>query len=193
MPSNYYRIGLHIKDQMRKMIKKPIDLFFIEQGEGIPVLLIHGYPLDHQIWSRVVSMLAKKARIITPDLRGFGLSSATKGTYSMSLFAMDIIHLLDQLKIEKAIFVGHSMGGYVCLEIARSYSERMAGLALVASQAEADSSETRVGRYASIKAVEKKEFQSWHARCHPDLQTEKTFNHISKQLITRSPEELLDR
>jgi len=134
-------------------------------------------------------MLAKKARIITPDLRGFGLSSATKGTYSMSLFAMDIIHLLDQLKIEKAIFVGHSMGGYVCLEIARSYSERMAGLALVASQAEADSSETRVGRYASIKAVEKKGI-SVVARSMPSRLTDrKDLQSYIETIITRSSRE----
>ncbi len=135
---------------------KPVDLYYEESGQGTPILLVHGFPLNHTIWQPIVPRLGKCSRVITPDLRGFGKSPAPGGTYSMRLLAEDLLHLLDRLEIEKAVVVGHSMGGYVALAFAKAYPQRLSGLGLVASQAEADAPERRQSRLNIADDVERK-------------------------------------
>ena len=110
-----------------------IELAFERRGHGIPLVLIHGYPLDHTIWNPVVPLLENDFDLILPDLRGFGESSTPGASSLMADMAEDIAALLDYLKIKKAAIVGHSMGGYVTLAFARGFAGRMLGLGLVAS------------------------------------------------------------
>lgn len=133
----------------------PIDLFHEDIGSGSPILLVHGYPLNHEIWKQVALILREKARVIMPDLRGMGKSPATPGAYSMHLLAEDLLCLMDLMRIDKTILAGHSMGGYVCLEFARVFPDRVSGIALVASQAVPDSPDRRQARYVSIRDVER--------------------------------------
>ncbi len=132
---------------------KTVDLAVEEHGEGTPLVLIHGFPLNRHIWHPIVPLLKNKARLIIPDLRGFGESPQEVDDYSMRLLAADISGLLDRLKIEKAILAGHSMGGYVALEFAHAYPHRLKGLALVASQADEDSPERRQARLITAREV----------------------------------------
>ncbi len=132
-----------------------VQLYFEEHGQGIPVVLIHGFPLDHTIWFPLIPLLKEKARLILPDLRGFGKSPVTPGIYDMGLLADDIKDMLDGLNIKQAVLAGHSMGGYVSLAFARCYPERLLGLALVASQAAADTPERRQGRLQTAGEVER--------------------------------------
>ncbi len=122
------------------------ELAFERRGSGTPLVLIHGYPLDHTIWDPVVPLLEKHFDLILPDLRGFGQSGTTPTPYLLADMAADITALLDFLKIKKAAIVGHSMGGYAALAFARAYPGRLLGLGLVASQALADPPEKKVGR-----------------------------------------------
>lgn len=124
----------------------PVQLYFEEHGQGFPVVLLHGFPLDHTIWEPVLSAIKEHARIILPDLRGNGQSPVTDGVYSMRLMAADLATLLDKLEIDRAILVGHSMGGYVSLAFAYAYPNRLAGLGLISTQAAADSPEKRQDR-----------------------------------------------
>jgi len=132
-----------------------INLFYKEFGKGLPVTLLHGYPLDHTIWLELVPALEKEARLILPDLRGHGQSPEPQGPYSMREMAEDVVDLWDALGIEKSLIGGHSMGGYVALALARYFPERLAGLALVASRTNADAPEKRQARLASIEDVRK--------------------------------------
>lgn len=124
----------------------PVDLHFEEYGRGTPVVLLHGFPFDHTIWEPLIPLLAQESRLILPDLRGFGSSPVPEGTYSMRLLAEDVAHLMDRLEIEKAVLVGHSMGGYVSLAFAQAYPGRLLGLGLVATHSAADSPERRQSR-----------------------------------------------
>ncbi len=152
-----------------------VSLYFEEHGHGTPVVLIHGFPLDHTIWNPLVPLLEGKARLILPDLRGYGKSPVTRGTYDMGLLADDIKEMLDGLNIRQAVLVGHSMGGYVSLAFARCYPERLLGLALVASQAAADTPERRQGRLQTAGEVERRGVKSLaktmpeKLTTHPDL------------------------
>lgn len=130
-----------------------ISLFYEEMGTGLPVIFLHGYPLNHLIWQPVINGLEDSARLILPDLRGHGKSPVPEGVYSMDLIARDLVGFMDDQKIDKAILVGHSMGGYVSLAFTKAYPDRLAGLGLVATQARSDSPEKKKGRMDSIQLV----------------------------------------
>ena len=123
------------------------------RGKGRPLVLIHGYPLDHTIWEPIVPLLENDFDLILPDLRGFGESEASRTAYRLTDIAADIAALLDSLGIEKAAIVGHSMGGYVALAFAHAYPRRTLGLGLVSSQTLADPPERKVARYQEAEDV----------------------------------------
>lgn len=120
---------------------------------GTPLVLLHGFPLNHTVWEPVVPHLFPDIQTILPDLRGHGKTSAPEGTYTMARMAQDIVELLDELKISSAVLVGHSMGGYIALEFAHHYPDRLLGLGLVATQALPDSPERRQNRLEASDRV----------------------------------------
>ncbi len=130
-----------------------VKLAYETRGRGTPLLLLHGYPLDHSIWHEQASALQSKCQVITPDLRGHGNSPAPEGRYSMDLMARDVLLLLDTLQIEKAVWVGHSMGGYITLAAWRMAPERFSGFGMVASNYLADSAEAKEKRYETAEKV----------------------------------------
>lgn len=130
------------------------ELAYERRGQGTPLVLLHGFPLDHHLWDEVVPLLEDSFDILLPDLRGFGDSTIVDSPRGIEDYAADVAGLLDQLGIEKAAIVGHSMGGYVALAFARLYPDRVRGLGLVSSQVLADAPERKEGRYKSAADVE---------------------------------------
>ena len=121
--------------------------------ELLPLVLIHGYPLDHTMWFGVIAALGGGVRVIAPDLRGFGKSGAPHGEPSVDAMAQDVINQLDRENIPRAVIGGMSMGGYVALALAELAREKVAGLALINSQTYADTDEARNGRREMIEKV----------------------------------------
>src|SRR5690349_24970010 len=119
---------------MEKLNVNGVQLAYERRGKGTPLVLLHGYPLDHHLWDEVAPLLEDTFDVILPDLRGFGESTTVDSPYSMDDYASDIAVLLDQLGIPKVAIVGHSMGGYAALAFARMYPERVRGLGLVSSE-----------------------------------------------------------
>src|SRR6266496_6661227 len=138
---------------MEKIKVNGIELAYTRRGTGAPLVLLHGYPLDHHLWDDIAPLLEDTFELIIPDLRGFGESSTVDSFYTMEDFAADIAALLDHLEIQKARLAGHSMGGYIALAFARLYPERISGLGLVSSQALADAPDRKEGRYKSAAEV----------------------------------------
>jgi pimeloyl-ACP methyl ester carboxylesterase len=130
-----------------------IRLAYDRRGKGAPLVLLHGYPLDHHLWDEVAPLLEDTFDLILPDLRGFGESSTIDSFYAMEDYATDIGSLLDKLGIKKAALAGHSMGGYVALAFVRLFPERVRGLGLVSSQVLADPTERKEARYKSAAEV----------------------------------------
>ena len=141
---------------MEKINVNGIKIAYERLGKGTPLVLLHGYPLDHHLWDDVLPLLEDTFDLIVPDLRGFGESTTVATPYSMSDFASDVAGLLDQLGIQKTAVAGHSMGGYVALAFAERYPERMNGLALVSSQVLADPPDRKEARYKTAAEVEEK-------------------------------------
>jgi len=166
---------------MEKINVNGVDLAYNRFGKGTPLMLIHGFPLDHRTWDELVPLLEDTFDIILPDLRGFGRSSTIDSFYTIEDFALDLAGLLDHLNIQQAAIAGHSMGGYVALAFARLFPERVRGLALVSSQAVADSEERKQGRYKSAAEVAEHGIASV-----VESMTPKFTNHEQLQAFARS-------
>jgi pimeloyl-ACP methyl ester carboxylesterase len=166
-----------------------IQLSYTRQGIGTPLVLLHGYPLDHSIWLEIAGMLQDRFEVIMPDLRGFGLSTTTGSNYALADAAADIIGLLDALGIRKACIAGHSMGGYVALSFSTAYSDRVAGLGLVSTQALADSPERQQVRLATARQVEQEGVGFIAASMPEKLSPDPSVRAVCEALIrAQSPE-----
>lgn len=131
-----------------------ITLAYGDRGNGLPLILIHGFPLCRKMWRPQIEALAKTGcRVITPDLRGFGESSfLTTTTASMDIYADDIIGLMDHLGIDKAAVGGMSMGGYLLLNMLERYPERVAAPIFIVTKATGDDEAGRERRTALAEA-----------------------------------------
>jgi len=129
----------------RRLTVNGVNLAVDLRGEGSAVLFIHGYPLDRTIWEPQLGALDGWRRI-APDLRGMGLSDAPDLGYSMATYAADLAALLDTLGVDRVVLCALSMGGYIAFEFLRRWRERVAGLVLVDTRAEADSAEGKRSR-----------------------------------------------
>ena len=132
-------------------------LAYHTQGSGTPILLVHGYPFNSQIWNRTSNLLATRGwYVIAPDLRGFRQSpplGANRVT-TMECFADDLYHLLQTIGMtEKIVLVGLSMGGYITMQFARKYAERLSGIVLCGTKTVADTPQIADNRRKQAAAL----------------------------------------
>ncbi len=131
-----------------------IDLHTAVRGNGTPLVLLHGFPLDHTMWDAQLDPLAHRCRVIAPDQRGFGRTPLGRQTLTIESLADDVVALLDALQIrERAIICGLSMGGYVALALHRKYASRVRALLLCDTRANADTPAGAADRIALIERV----------------------------------------
>ncbi len=110
-----------------------VRIHYQEKGAGTPLVLIHGFTSSTYTWKDVFEPLSRTFRVVAVDLKGFGFSGKPDGDYTRRAQAQLVVHLLDNLKIEKAWLVGNSMGGEVALNVALANPQRVAGLILIDS------------------------------------------------------------
>lgn len=133
------------------------QIAYRDAGSGKDVvLLLHAFPLNGGMWSRLVAALERRHRVIAIDYRGFGRSGLPTEPLTMELVAQDVRALLAHLRVERAAVAGLSMGGYVSLELWRQAPGLFRGLALCDTKAGADTAEGAAGREAFARnAIEK--------------------------------------
>ena len=147
-----------------------------DRGEGTPVLFVHGYPLNRNMWQPQVEGLSGMARALALDLRGHGESQVTAGPYWMDLLAKDCAAFLDALGVTRPVVVcGLSMGGYVAMAFYRQFEPRLAGLILAATRAGADSEEGRAGRDKAAQLAREKGPAAIAESMLPRLMSPKTY------------------
>lgn len=119
------------------------------------VVLLHAFPLDHRMWDGVAAEIARAGwQVFTPDIRGFGQAPTWEDVEpSLTTCADDVIALLDQFGIEKAVVGGCSLGGYITMELLRRAPERVAAAILIGTKASADSDEARANRERVAQSV----------------------------------------
>jgi pimeloyl-ACP methyl ester carboxylesterase len=109
------------------------DVTYRMAGEGPLVVLVHGLAGSSMTWKDVLPALAERFTVVAPDLLGHGQSAKPRGDYSLGAYASGIRDLLVALGLDRATFVGHSLGGGVAMQLAYQFPERCERLVLVAS------------------------------------------------------------
>lgn len=138
---------------MKQIQFKNTSISYSETGKGTAIVLLHGFLENQSMWDNYIATFSKKNRVITIDLLGHGETECLGYVHSMEDNA-DVVHaVLSELRIRKAILVGHSMGGYVALAFAEMYPENVKGLILLNSTARADSEERKLNRDRAVRAV----------------------------------------
>ncbi|ASU77826.1 alpha/beta hydrolase [Actinopolyspora erythraea] len=154
-------------------------MHYVESGAGTPLVLLHAFPVDARMWDGVRTELDAHFRVLAPDQRGMGQSplheaaapELTSGDSpwpderepSPDSAAEDVLALLDELRLPSAYVAGCSMGGYVAMALARRAPERIDGLILADTKAEADSTEQRDNRLRVADRAEREGTTGWLA------------------------------
>lgn len=127
-------------------------LFYTSLGDGPKVVLVHPTPVDHRFWLPLAAKLPGY-HLLLPDLRGHGQSQLGGERMSITQLAGDMIELLDTREIERAWFVGCSIGGYVLFDLWRRVPERVAGLVFCCSKPQADGPAAKARRQETIAQI----------------------------------------
>ena len=126
------------------------------KGKGPAVILVHGFPMNHEVWIDWSTELAKDFTVYMPDLPGFGKSEILPEGFSLRDVAAQLLAWMSDLGIQKAVLIGHSLGGYVALNMVQQQPSMFRGLVLFHSTALADGSEKKESRTKVINFIEEK-------------------------------------
>jgi pimeloyl-ACP methyl ester carboxylesterase len=106
-----------------------VTIVYEARGEGAPALVfVHGWSCDRSYWRAQVESFSREYRVVAVDLAGHGDSGTERATWTIESFGEDVAAVVRDLEIERAVLIGHSMGGDVIVEAARRLPGRVAGL-----------------------------------------------------------------
>jgi len=131
---------------MRLVTSDDAEIAYWVEGDGPPLVLLHPFPANHELWLPASRDLVSRYRVILPDLRGHGESGVGEGPATMEKHAADLARVLDDAEIGRAAMAGVSIGGYLLFEFWRRYRGRVAALILCSTRAQADTAEGRSNR-----------------------------------------------
>ncbi|WP_339881019.1 alpha/beta hydrolase [Polaribacter vadi] len=138
----------------KSILFKNANISFSDEGKGTAVVLIHGFLENSTMWKNIIPALINNNRIITVDILGHGKSDCLGYVHSMELFAEAIETVLKHLKIRKYILVGHSLGGYISMALAKNNPSKIKGLCLLNSTSNADSEALKIRRIRANKMAQ---------------------------------------
>jgi 3-oxoadipate enol-lactonase len=166
-------------------------------GDGPPVVLLHPFPANHELWLPAAQQLTSRYRVILPDLRGHGDSGVGEGPATMPKHAADISRVLDDAKVGRAAFAGVSIGGYILFEFWRRNRDRVSALVLIDTKAAPDTPEGRAGRLQSAADVLERGGEPFIESMLPKLLGETTrharpdlVEAARKMMLKMSPEDI---
>ncbi len=133
---------------------KGLPVHYEITGEGKPLIFLHGFNENSSIWNLIVPEVSKLYQCILIDLPGFG-QSPLPANLTVKYMANAVHRVMDELTINKPVLIGHSMGGYVCLEFANLYPDELSGAALFHSTAIADTDDKKENRIKTLEFLDK--------------------------------------
>ncbi|HWB26755.1 MAG TPA: alpha/beta hydrolase [Chitinophagaceae bacterium] len=172
----------------KKFDYKGSDVYYNIAGNGTPVMLLHGFAEDSDVWRYQIAFLQQHCLLIVPDLPGSGKSAYAPALQSIADFADCLLALLQEERIEKCIMLGHSMGGYITLAFAEKYVEYLSGFGFINSTAFADSDEKKQNRLKGIRVIEEYGGYAFIKNTTPNL-----FSVVYKQLFADNITALIEK
>jgi pimeloyl-ACP methyl ester carboxylesterase len=168
-------------------------IFHQESGTGHPIILLHGFCETSDIWEDFVPRLSDRFRVICPDLPGFGKSKMLDAPFSIADVASAISQWMHELEVRRPVVVGHSLGGYITLALAKKQEEFLAGIGLFHSTALPDSEEKKASRNKTIEFVNRNGVSPFIDTFVPSLFHDKNSPSMEKvkELLTRTGQTVL--
>ena len=139
---------------LKKILFRGCELVYEIRGEGMAVMLIHGFTEDRRIWDPLLSGMENKYQWIIPDIPGSGGSAYNGSLKSIRDFSEFISAVLENENTRELVLIGHSMGGYISLAFAEKYPEKIRALGLFHSSAYPDSEEKKGSRDKNIRFIQ---------------------------------------
>lgn len=138
------------------------DLSVFTEGndQSKAILFVQGFPYDHFMWEAQIGEFSKNYFCVSYDMRGLGNSPAGDGQFTMEMFVDDLKTIVDELKLDKPILCGFSMGGYISLRAIERMQDKFSGLILCDTKSEADDNQGKLKRAAAIKQISSGDFEN---------------------------------
>lgn len=118
-----------------------------------PIVFVHGFPYDHTMWKKQINALSNNYYCISYDVRGFGESVNCDGQHTMEMFVDDLEMIIEEMKLDKPIICGLSMGGYIALRAIERFQGKWFAAILCDTRSQADDNQGRLKRAAAIKRI----------------------------------------
>ncbi|MDX9992585.1 MAG: alpha/beta hydrolase [Anaerolineales bacterium] len=163
------------------------QLNYLRAGSGQPLVLIHGFPLDHSLWEPLLPHLTGQFDVILPDLCGFGASALPESGCRIDEMAASLGSLLLELDLPQVFLAGHSMGGYVALAFARQFPRMLLGLGLISTQTLPDDAGKQAGRHKTAAEVEQQGSAALAEAMSSKLSANPAHAGLLREVILRQP------
>jgi len=157
------------------------------EGKGKPVMLVHGFAEDHEVWFHQIDYLKQNFQLILPDLPGSGKSELLTSV-NMESMAEVLKEILDQESIQEIDMIGHSMGGYITLAFAEKYSTRLNSFCLFHSSAYPDNEEKKQTRLKATEFMKKNGVEEFLKTSAPNL-----FAKDANGNLPKSKQQMVDK
>lgn len=153
---------------------------YLEEGTGPTVILIHGFPFSHQIWTEFAEKLSDTLQVVSIDLPGFGKSQGLPEGFSIEDAARRLLEWIRKRGYRAPVIVGHSLGGYVALAMAELDKDALGGICLFHSTALADSAEKKQSRDKVLEFIDKQGVQAFTSNFIGPLYADPQHSSITK-------------
>lgn len=162
-------------------ISPALSISYRQEGQGAPLVFLHAFPLSSAMWSAQIEEFSRDCEVLAPDFRGIGQTSAFSEKPSLQTLASDLAAWLEAIDVYEAITLcGISLGGYVALEFARTYPEKLRGLILCDTRADADSPDAKKSRGEMIEFAQTNDGRAIAQKMLPKLLGETTLRENPK-------------
>jgi 3-oxoadipate enol-lactonase len=145
---------------MKKTING-LTVFLSDEDKSKSIIFVHGFPYDHNMWQAQADEFGKDYLCVSYDVRGLGESPAVDGQFTIESFVDDLEKITDELKLEKPILCGLSMGGYISLRATERIQNKFGALILCDTKSTADDNEGKLKRATAIKQINSGEFNTF--------------------------------
>lgn len=138
-----------------EIIINDLRVFLEGDNKNKSIIFLHGFPYDHTMWDEQVNFLKDKFYCVTYDIRGLGNSPAGNGQFTMDSFVDDLFSIVDELKLDKPIICGLSMGGYITFRALEIDQSKFSAVILMDTRSESDNNEGKIKRQNGISKINK--------------------------------------
>ena len=162
-------------------IKDNIAIYSRGSYHNKNIIFVHGFPYDHSMWENQVNILSTDYYCVTYDIRGLGNSPVGDGQFTLEMFVDDLIGIVDELKLNKPVLCGLSMGGYIALRTIERDEEKFGALILCDTKSTADNDETKLKRAAGIKRINLEGVQKYVSEFIPNCFAEESIGKLGNE------------